>query len=69
MLAPDVKSLSEKHRAKAFWTIELLKEYGTTLREPYTKSLTGEQYRGLRELRIKFAGITDVYCYERLWFN
>jgi len=50
-----LNSLPEKHRAKAYWTIELLKDYGTTLREPYTKSLSGDQYKGLWELRIKFA--------------
>ncbi|HPZ09963.1 MAG TPA: type II toxin-antitoxin system RelE/ParE family toxin [Candidatus Eremiobacteraeota bacterium] len=50
-----LRNLPEKHRAKVYWGIELLKEYGTGLREPYAKSLTGEQYKGLWELRVKFA--------------
>ena len=50
------KSLPQKHRAKAYWIIELLKEYGTNLREPYTKSIKGEKYKGIWELRVKFAG-------------
>lgn len=38
-------------RAKAFWEIGLLAEYGGALREPYSKSLSD----GLFELRVKFA--------------
>lgn len=48
-------SLPEKHRAKAIWEIELLEEYGSNLKEPYASSVTGSKYKGLWELRIKFA--------------
>ena len=50
-----LKTLPSKHKAKAIWEIELLAEYGTALKEPYTKSLKGDNYDGLWELRIKFA--------------
>ncbi len=49
-------SLSEKHRAKVIWEIELLREFGTDLKEPHIKAVTGKEYKGLWELRIKFAG-------------
>jgi phage-related protein len=49
-------SLPEKHRAKAIWEIELLREFGTDLKEPHIKAITGKEYKGLWELRIKFAG-------------
>lgn len=42
-------------RAKAFSDIELLKNLGNELREPYVKSLQGKNNRGLFELRVKFA--------------
>ncbi len=58
-------SLPEKHRAKAYWIIELLKEYGTELREPYTKSISGEKYKNLWELRVKFAGdISRIFYFS-----
>lgn len=47
-------SLNPKLRAKAFWEIELLKTHGMTLKEPYVKTIKGDKYRGLMELRIKF---------------
>lgn len=47
-------SLPEKHRAKAIREIDLLERFGTNLKEPHTKTITGHE--GLRELRIKFAG-------------
>ena len=34
-----LESLSEKHRAKAYWEIELLAEYGPGLKEPYVKHI------------------------------
>lgn len=46
-------SLSPKMRAKAYSEIELLKEHGIYLKEPYVKSIKGEQYKGIYELRIK----------------
>ena len=49
-------SLPEKHRAKAIREIDLLIEFGSDLREPHIKAVTGKKYSGLWELRIKFAG-------------
>lgn len=46
-------SLSPKMRAKAYSEIELLKEHGIYLKEPYVKPIKGEQYKGIYELRIK----------------
>lgn len=46
-------SLPGKLKAKALLEIDLLEEYGIELREPYTKALHGDDYRGLWELRIK----------------
>nr|WP_269144185.1 type II toxin-antitoxin system RelE/ParE family toxin [Clostridium guangxiense] len=46
-------SLSPKMRAKAYSEIELLKEHGIYLKEPYVKSIKGEKYKGIYELRIK----------------
>ena len=51
-------SLTPKLRAKAFKDIELLKEHGSDLREPYVKAIKGTHYKGLFELRIKFS--TDI---------
>lgn len=48
-------SLSPKLRAKAFSDIELLRNMGNELREPYVKPLRGKDNKGLYELRIKFA--------------
>ena len=60
-------SLEPKMRAKAFSEIELLKEHGPNLREPYVKPIKGTNNRGLYELRIKFS--TDIsrifyFCYK-----
>lgn len=46
-------SLLPKMRAKAYSEIELLKEHGIYLQEPYVKSIKGEQYKGIYELRVK----------------
>lgn len=48
-------SLSAKMRAKAYSEIELLEKHGLDLREPYVKPIKGEKYKGIFELRIKFA--------------
>ncbi len=48
-------SLTPKLRAKAFRDIELLKDMGNELREPYVKAIKGDKNKGLYELRIKFA--------------
>ncbi|MHB8063000.1 MAG: type II toxin-antitoxin system RelE/ParE family toxin [Ruminiclostridium sp.] len=53
-------SLSIKMRTKALSEINLLKEFGTQLREPYSKLLKD----GIFELRIKFAGdITRIFYF------
>lgn len=48
-------SLSPKLRAKAFSDIELLRNLGSELKEPYVKALKGKDNKGLYELRIKFS--------------
>lgn len=48
-------TLDAKMRAKAFSEIELLQKHGINLREPYTKSIKGEKYKNLFELRVKFS--------------
>lgn len=48
-------SLSPKMRAKSVRDIELLGKFGDDLREPYVKTIKGKEYKGLYELRIKFA--------------
>lgn len=52
-VADFIASLPSKHRAKALWEVRLLVEYGTALREPYSKSIQGEKYKGLFELRVQ----------------
>ena len=47
--------LPEKHRSKALRQIDLLMEFGRDLREPFAKHIEGKEFRGLWELRIKFA--------------
>ncbi|HIZ55933.1 MAG TPA: type II toxin-antitoxin system RelE/ParE family toxin [Firmicutes bacterium] len=51
-----IASLSKKQQAKALWEIRLLAENGMALREPYAKSIQGERYKGLFELRIQQGG-------------
>jgi phage-related protein len=48
-------SLPAKHRAKSIADVRLLREFGTALRAPHAKPVRGEKYRGLWELRTKFA--------------
>jgi phage-related protein len=53
-------SLDLKMRVKALGSIDILKEFGNTLREPYSKAIG----KGLFELRIKFAGdITRIFYF------
>ena len=55
-----INGLPLKMRTKAFDSIEILKEYGNQLREPYSKPM-GD---GLFELRIKFASdITRIFYF------
>ena len=52
--------LNIKMRTKAVSEINLLKEFGTQLREPYSKAMED----GIFELRIKFAGdITRIFYF------
>ncbi|MBM9591701.1 type II toxin-antitoxin system RelE/ParE family toxin [Leptospira sp. 201903075] len=44
-------SLENKLKAKTFRTIELLRDFGPELREPFSKKITG--INGLFELRVK----------------
>ena len=47
-------------RVKALGSIDILAEFGNTLREPYSKPIG----KGLFELRIKFAGdITRIFYF------
>lgn len=48
-------SLEPKLRAKAFKDIELLREFGSDLKEPYVKAIKGKNNKGIYELRIKFS--------------
>ncbi|MBN4067747.1 MAG: addiction module toxin RelE [Alkaliphilus sp.] len=56
-------SLPPKFRAKAYVEIELLKEHGINLREPYVKSVKGKQYKGLYQLRIRFGSDSSRIFY------
>jgi phage-related protein len=42
-------------RAQAFSEIELLEKHGFKLKELYVKPVKGSNYKGIFELRIKFA--------------
>ena len=48
-----LETLPKKLEAKAYWTMALLQRIGTRLQEPYCKPIKG--YKGLYELRVKFA--------------
>jgi len=55
-----INSLNTKMRAKALGSIEILAEFGNTLRAPYSKAIGN----GLFELRIKFASdITRIFYF------
>ena len=61
-------SLEPKLRAKAFRDIELLKNLGNELREPYVKPIKGDNNKGLYELRIKFSNdIARIFYFT--YFN
>lgn len=51
-----IDSLPLKMQGKIYRSIDLLREFGYSLPEPYSKSLKG--MRGLKELRVKLA--TDI---------
>jgi len=53
-------SLDTKMRVKALGSIDILAEFGNSLREPYSKAIGN----GLFELRIKFASdITRIFYF------
>ena len=55
-----INSLDLKMKAKALGSIEMLAEFGNTLREPYSKPIG----KGLFELRIRFASdITRIFYF------
>lgn len=57
-------SLPPKMQAKAMRQIDLLEQFGINLKEPYAKPIKGEKFKGLWELRIKFASdITRVFYF------
>lgn len=59
-----LQTLEPKMRAKVRSMIGLLERCGTELREPYVNSVKGEKYKGLWELRVKFASdITRVFYF------
>lgn len=60
-----LESLPKKHRAKAFWEIDLLSEQGTALTEPYVKHISNE----LWELRVKFSSdISRIFYFISVVF-
>ena len=50
-----MQSLEVKLRAKTVSHIQLLEQCGPNLKEPYVKAIKGVKYKGLWELRVKFA--------------
>jgi phage-related protein len=64
-------SLNPKLRAKAYNDILLLKKLGINIREPFSTAIKCERYKGLFELRVKFASdITRIFyfLYEKNTF-
>ena len=64
-------TLPKKIKAKAFSEIELLKKHGKNLKEPYVKPIKGLKYKGIFELRVKFASdISRIFyfCYSNNTF-
>ncbi|PJI10222.1 type II toxin-antitoxin system RelE/ParE family toxin [Clostridium sp. CT7] len=55
--------LNPKIRVKAYNEIRLLREYGIYLKEPYVKSIKGEKYKGIYELRINQGNDTSRIFY------
>lgn len=65
-----INSLPVKHKAKVYWEIEMLERFGKNLKEPYVKPIAGDKYKGLWELRIKFAGdISRIFYFMPLENN
>jgi phage-related protein len=49
------RGLPLKHQAKSDRALALLKDFGVDLREPHAHPVKGERYKGIWELRVKFA--------------
>ena len=59
-----LEQLPPKLRAKALRAIDLLEEFGSELTLPHARPIKGHQYKGLWELRSKFASdITRVFYF------
>ena len=57
-------SLENDLRAKAMRDISLLEEFGRSLQRPQADTVKGDRYKGLYELRSKFASnITRIYYF------
>ena len=57
-------SLEIDLRAKAMRDIGLLEEFGRSLQRPQVDTIKGDRYKGLYELRSKFASnITRIYYF------
>ena len=54
-VADFIRNLITKERAKIARYIDLLKENGIDLKFPFTLKISGEKYKDLWELRIKFS--------------
>jgi phage-related protein len=50
-----IENLPTKDKAKVYFELELLEEYGIQLGPPRAIKIEGERYKGLWELRIKFS--------------
>ena len=62
-----ILSLPPKHRAKVEREIDLLQDFGINLTYPHTQKIEGEKYKGLWELRIKFASdISRIFYFLHL---
>ncbi len=60
-----LESLPVKHRAKAYWELELLEQYGMKLGEPHVKHIKGNEYKDIFELRIKFSNdISRIFYFS-----
>lgn len=58
-------TLEPKMRAKVSRYIDLLEKAGPNLTEPYVSPIKGDRYKGLWELRGKFASdITRVFYFR-----
>jgi len=49
-----IKNLPTKDKAKVYYELELLEEYGVLLGPPRAIKIEGERYKGLWKLRIRF---------------